>query len=296
MPSWMSSGAQWNRTGSIGFALSCFGAHLESCRLACCRLRRVMPGVSPGWPTDVFRLTEYVIVGVCAAHDVRQRMALVAVLPIHRASGLLRNACVTVESLRHKCFQHIPKPRAVDCAALEIQRPRDVTEEIASRKALWLAFSVDHEVADTAGRGRSTRVRHGCAPSFFYKPEQRKRRGARRGHVQDSLALHKSCRTVFGSGSVPLHRPWMWPRSAAIGNFVSFIRSRVKAFPYHVGDFARFFGETNEFMVQAAIVCTVSDGVLQFVVERSARPCFSTTKFGKLRPKSLSGLRLWKTV
>ena len=50
-------------------------------------------------------------------------------------------------------------------------------------------------------------------------------------------------------------------------NLVSFIRSKVGAFLHHLGGFARYLGKTKEFMVQAAIVCRVSDRVLQLLLK-----------------------------
>ena len=75
-------------------------------------------------------------------------------------------------------------------------------------------------------------------------PGQRGRCGAYRGHVQDSSALHKVVDSRW-SRPVPLPRPCLWPRFCGPEDFVSFIHSKVGAFPYHVG-VARFLGERDK--------------------------------------------------
>ena len=65
-------------------------------------------GLAPGLPKDVFRLTGFVIVGGCVAHAVHN--AFRWSLFFHfRDPGLIRNAYVTVESLRNG-FLHKPIP------------------------------------------------------------------------------------------------------------------------------------------------------------------------------------------
>ena len=57
-------------------------------------------GLSLGLPTDVFRLTQFVIVGGCAAHDVHNAFRWSLFFKF-RDPGLLRCAYVTVESLHN---------------------------------------------------------------------------------------------------------------------------------------------------------------------------------------------------
>ena len=112
------------------------------------------------------------------------------------------------------CSQHIPVSRAVDCAAVKIQRPR-APRKIASRKTRWLALSVDHDVADMLAedlqiefaRGRSMFLRHARTEGTLWGSSWTRSR---------QLGASQSGRTVVGSRSLPLRRPWLWRRSAAL--------------------------------------------------------------------------------
>ena len=97
-------------------------------------------------------------------------------------------ACVTVESLRNSVssiYQYLGQWFAL---RLKFKDQRRQSFSLPARLSGW-RFPCDHEVG-LAGRGPSTRVRQGRAPSLFDMPGRRGRCGAHRGHVQDILALH----------------------------------------------------------------------------------------------------------
>ena len=84
------------------FALSALECIWRQVRAADAPCHDCMP---PGLPADVFRLTEFVIVGGCAAHDVHNAFRWSLFFQV-RDLGLLGNAHVTVNL--QQCFQHIP--------------------------------------------------------------------------------------------------------------------------------------------------------------------------------------------
>ena len=114
--------------------------------------------------------------------------------------------------------------------------------KIAYRNALRWAFSVDHEVTDMLAEDLQLEFARSVlqVSSTCQDPG---RCGAHRGHVQDSLALHK----VVGQ-SLRHARSRFAGRSSKVG-----------AIPQYPGGFARFLEDT----VQSAVVCRVSDSVLQ---------------------------------
>ena len=184
-------------------------------------------------------LTEFVTVSGCAAHDVH--IPLVAVLPIQRpwlAPLCTCHSRVSPQQWSSSIYQYFGQ-----CIALSLKfKDPKAPKYTASRKALWLSLSVDHDVADLQAVEVQLVFARGRVPSSFDMPRQRGRSGAHRGHAQDSVALYKSCRAVVGSGSVPLRRPWLCPRFAA-----SMTRCRSFApklgLSFHLDGFARFLEE-----------------------------------------------------
>ena len=223
--------------------------------------------LSPGLPTHVFldRIRD------CQRwRRTRCRIPLVAVLPIQRPWLAPLCTCHSRVSPQ-QWVQHIPILRAVYCVALVIQRPKGAKVPLPAR--LCLSLSVDHDVADLLAEEVQLVFSRGRVPSFFDIPRQRGRSGAHRGHAQDSLAHYKSCRAVVGSGSVgPASQAVVVPALCGLDDPVSFIRSEVGAFKFHLGGFARFLEEAGVHGTDRHCV----QGERQrfaMIVERSARPC-----------------------
>ena len=102
--------------------------------------------------------------------------------------------------------QHVPIPWAVDSAALETQRPR--------RQRLTL--SVDHEVADMLAEDRQLEFARGVLQVSSTCQDRGDVVGLISWSRSRQLGASQSCRAVVGSRSVPLRRPWLWPRFAAL--------------------------------------------------------------------------------
>ena len=186
---------QWNRTGSIGL-----------------RCQPHAADASAGLPTDVFRLTEFVIVGNCVAHDAHNAFHRSLFIQF-RDFGLLRNEYVTVESLRHSVssiYQYLGQWVAL---RLKFKDP-ETANKIASLKAPWLVLCVDHEVADVLAEDLQLE---------FARTWTRFRQ----------LGASHSCRTVVGSLG-PASQAVVVAALCGLENFVSFVRSNVGAFPSHL--------------------------------------------------------------
>ena len=212
MPSWTSS-EDWATVGPCWV-----GSIVLRCQLGSASWRQVhaadVPchdGLSPGLPTDAFRLTEFVYLG--------QWIAL----------------------------------------RLKFRDP-ETTKKIASRKALWLTLSVDHEVADVLAEDLQLEFARGALQVSSTCQD----RGVVVRLIVDTFKTVWRFTKFSDSRWVTLGPASQAVVAAALcglENSVSFFRSKVGAFPYHFGVFSRFLGR------QAASVCRVSDNIFHLLLK-----------------------------
>ena len=169
---------------------------------------------------------------------------------------------------------------------LQFKDPK-TPKHIAPRKAVWLALSVDREVADLLAEAEDLQIEF--ARSVLRTSSTCQDKGDVVSLIVDTFKtawrftkLSDSRWVTFG----PASQAVVVAALCGLEDFELSIRSKVGACPY-----GRFLEET-EVHGAGRIVCRVSDGVLQLLMKRSTRPLSSTTKSGKLHPKNCPGLRL----
>ena len=111
----------------------------------------------------------------------------------------------------------------------------DTPKKIASRKALWLALCVNHEVADMLVEDLQLEF------------------------DKDVLQVSSTCQDRGDAVeiTVPPRRQWLWPRFAALGTSCRSFAPKSRR-SHIIGVVLQdAWEETKNFMVQAAIVCRV---------------------------------------
>ena len=203
-------------------------------------------------------LIEFVMVSGCAAQDVHNAF---------RRSLLFRfSDYVTVESLRNSVssiYRYLGQWIALRLKFKDQETPKF----FAHRKAFWFARSVDHEVAELLAEDRQFKF----ARSVPRVASICQDRGDVVGLITDTFKTTWRFTKLSGSRWVtigPASQAVVVSALCGLENLVSLIRSRVgRSHIIEVGGFARFQERKRELMVQAAIVCRVSDSVLQLLMK-----------------------------
>ena len=162
------------------------------------------------------------------------------------------------------CSQHIPVSRGSGLRCGKNSKTK-------RRKARWLALSVDHDVADMLAedlqiefaRGRSMFLRHARTEGTLWGSSWTRSR---------KLGASQSGRTVVGSRSLKLRRPWLWRRSAALRTSCRSLAPESGRSPSQLGGFARFLAETKGVHGPGRFCVQGERQRFAIIVERSARP------------------------
>lgn len=223
-----------------------------------------MGPAGPHVSLEALRLSEFVVVTACAAHDAQSafRWGLQAWLG---DKDLLRDAYVSIESLRNSMdliIGHIG-----EWVSLRFSFVPDISPEAVSlRMSLWQALDVEAETAEMLAETLQLSFRGGrlqIAASAAQRPD-----------LVDivTTALLSTWKFVRWTESRFLtvgkaSRTMIAAMLTGLEDLVQFIREDAQASKFFISGFGRLQGPVKVFLAEAALSSRVADGVLAELME-----------------------------
>lgn len=239
----------------------------------------------PNVPVDVFRLTEFVVVTACAAHDANNAFKW-ALASRFENKDLLRDAYICVESLRNSwttISRHV-----CEWIALRLSYADDWSvEQIDQRRTVWTSLSVDCETAEVLAETLHLRFADGRLMVARSLQGQ--------GDVVSTI-----CAALLSTWRF---RRWTESRFFSVGvssralvaglltgleDLVQFIMDKGTASLFYLNGFKRLRGDVKTMMTECAIVSRVTEGAMVSLLE-DPRVCVTYTELWQ----SVSEEMLW---
>ena len=215
-------------------------------------------------PTEILRLTEFMVVTPCAAHDAQSafRWGMQEAL---NDKDLLRDAYVGVESLRNS--MDLILGHVAEWAALRLSfKPEQTLAEIDARRALWQALDVEVETADILAETLQLDFEGGrlrVVESQSDRPDLVDLVTTSLLSVWKFVRWSESRFLTVGRSSRTMVASFL----TGIEDMVTFICKDTNASRYYINGFGRLTATRKQFLAECAFVSRVTDGVLAEIME-----------------------------